>query len=785
MLRERLDQNWVFYPTIEHPLYGRYRGGITVDLPHDFTILQPRDPHAPSGAANGYYPGVTGCYTKTLFIPQGWVGRRISLYFEGVYMNAAVYVNEHLVKRHHYGYTSFECDITPYVEFSAENLVRVEINNSAVPNSRWYTGSGIYRPVWLEIREQIHISPHGVFFQTPVVTSASAHVRIATTIENHRPVDEVVELSSILLDADGNRVAEIKQEVELTSQSTEECVQEFILQSPQLWSVEHPYLYTLLSQVTQHGQVIDSLTTKVGIRSITFTVQEGFKLNGQPLKLKGGCVHHDCGLLGAAAYDRAEERKVELLKQSGFNAVRCAHNPPSPAFLNACDQLGMLVIDEAFDCWRENKVLHDYANQFEYLWKDDLRSMILRDRNHPCIIMWSTGNEVIEQDGRSGGYQLAQELADYVRSLDSSRAVTHALYPIPGLNNQVDTESLEKHGDAWGDKTAKFAESLDVVGYNYLRHRYAYDGIKFPQRIICGTETFPSQAFEYWQQVERHAHVIGDFVWTAIDYLGEAAIGHVTYDENEQPNAYPALTASCGDLDICGWKRPQSYYRDCVWGVAQEPFLAVHPPQYHGRTPRMTPWSWPDVHPSWDWPGYEGRPVQIDVYCVDSEVELFLNGRSLGRKPAGKDHRYLATFDTLYEPGELVAVSYANGKERARKSLKTPGKPVALRLTADRLLLKTVFGDLSYITVEVIDAEGNLVYTADNPVYFTVCGVGKLVAVGNSNPKSKEAFVGNQRRAYQGRVMAVVRANGEPGEIVLTATADNFKPAEIILRVGE
>lgn len=785
MFREKLNQKWMFYPTIENPLYGTYRSGIEVDLPHDFSILQQRDPSSPAGAASGFYPGGIGCYTKSLYIPKEWTHNRISLYFEGVYMNAAVYVNDHLVKRQYYGYTSFNCDITPFINFDADNLIKVEVNNSAVPSSRWYTGSGIYRNVWLEVRDQIHISCSGVFFQTPQVSDLEARIKIETTVENHRASNETIELHSILIDSEGVEVGGTVQKFVLAAHSTTALVQEFSLNKPHLWSVDDPYLYTLQSKVIQNGKVFDTVLTNVGIRSISFDAKDGFKLNGKPMKLKGGCVHHDCGILGAAAYERAEERKVELLKQSGFNAVRCAHNPPSPAFLDACDRLGMLVIDEAFDCWRENKVLHGYGNHFEHMWKADLQAMIVRDRNHPSIIMWSTGNEVIEQDGRSGGNQLSKELADYVRSLDNTRAVTHALYPIPNVNNQVDQASLEKGGDAWGKTTEKFAEPLDVVGYNYLLHRYGYDGEQYPERIICGTETFPSQAFDYWQEVERHAHVIGDFVWTAIDYLGEAGIGYVHYGGGQDPRGYPWLTAYCGDLDICGFKRPQSYYRDCVWGVAKEPYIAVHPPQHYGKNPMMTPWSWPDVLPAWDWPGFEGKPIKIDVYCIDTEVELFLNGRSLGRKQAGRAQKYTASFETVYEPGELVAVSYENGREKARKSLITPGKPVELRLTADRIRLKPELGDLSYLTVEVVDGEGNLIHRADNKIYFTVHGVGRLIAVGNSDPKSEEPFVGNQRKVYHGRALAVVRSNGEPGEIVLTASADGFKPAAITITVGE
>ena len=447
------------------------------------------------------------------------------------------------------------------------------------------------------------------------------------------------------------------------------------------------------------------------------------------------------------------------------------------------------MIDEAFDCWRESKNPNDYGSSFEDWWERDMASMILRDRNHPSIIMWSTGNEIVERDGRSSGYEYSRKLADYARSLDNTRAITNALCSISPdplvAGVAVNLTSVPGDYDYWGELTSRFAEPLDVVGYNYLLGRYETDGEKFPQRIICGTETFPKEAFGNWDAARRLPYVIGDFVWTSLDYLGEAGIGHVLYDK---PNGcigdYPWHQAFCGDIDICGFKRPQSYYRDCVWGISKAPYIAVYRPENHGKTPAMTDWSWPDVVSSWTWPGFENKPAVVDVYCTGSEVELYLNGKSHGRKPAGIENCHRASFEIAYEPGELVAVSLEGGAEVSRTTLRTAGAPASIRLTPDRTAIKAEFRDLSFVTVEVLDAEGNIVHNACNDIYFTVCGAGTLLAVGNGNPVSEEPYAGNRRKAHEGRAMVVVSAKGEAGEIVLTAAADGIPVASTVIQAG-
>ena len=781
MQEVNLDRQWLF----SMPFTQKFRRPEAVDLPHDFSLIQQRVPASPGGPGNGYFPGGLGVYEKTFSVPAAWQGKKILLEFEGVYMNCTVRLNNQLVGRHPYGYTSFHCDLTPHLRYGTDNTVKVQVNNVCLPNSRWYSGSGIYRRVRLLLGEPVHIPPWGIYVTTPEVSPESSVVKVETTINNAAETAMMVTVRSTLLNSQKESVSVKESAVRVAGKSEETSRQELVVSPAALWSVDHPYLYTLRSELVKEGVVIDTVVTKIGIRALSFDATNGFQLNGVPMKLKGGCVHHDCGLLGSAAYDRAEERKVELLKKNGFNAVRCAHNPPSPAFLDACDRRGMLVIDEAFDCWNEEKNPGDYALVFAEWWQRDLAAMVLRDRNHPSIIMWSTGNEIIERDGRSEGYRYARELAGFIRKLDNTRPVNNAVCTLwydPSTHPPAAHWPKDANTDYWGKLTEEFIAPLDVAGYNYLLERYEKDGEKYPNRIICGTESYPLKAFDYWEATERLPHVIGDFVWTALDYLGEAGLGRVRLGKDREFHGpYPHHTAFCGDMDICGFKRPQSYYRDCIWGTATAPYIAVHNPGLHGVEVDITRWGWPDVSSSWTWPGYEGKPVVVDVYSRDEEVELFLNGKSHGRKPAGKAAGYIATFELEYQPGELAVVGY--GPRESRAALKTAGAPATIRLTPDRPRLKAEYGDLSFVTVELLDSAGNLVTNAGNKLYFTACGVGNLQAVGNGDPRSEEMYVGNERRVYQGRAMAVVKANGEPGEILLSAGAEGLPPATLVITV--
>lgn len=768
-----------------------------INLPHDLSISKARSQNHTTGGSGGYAWSGVVTYRKKFSVPYNWSGLNVQIEFEGVYMNASVSINGHLVAKHPYGYTSFMADLTAHLKPGEENELIVVVNNSAQPNSRWYSGTGIYRHVWIRTAGPVRIKPWGVFVTTPVVDPAASTVDLVTEIEGLEASDGGYVLRSIIFDENGQAQSLVEEPV-----SGATLRQRLIVRNAKLWTVDAPGLYTLRSELLLDDKVVDSEKTTFGIRSISIDAQNGFRLNGRAMKLKGGCVHHDHGLLGAASYDRAEERKIELMKASGYNAVRSSHNPPAPAMLDACDRLGMLVIDETFDCWRMGKNPNDYSLYFEDWWQRDTEAMIRRDRNHPSIIMWSIGNEVPERTGVSDGYAWARRQADFVRSLDSTRWVTSALpflfeeiFSNPGFaQNIADAQTMfdqmkmvpvDVESDRWGNVTREFCEVLDVVGYNYLCFRYEWDSKRFPGRVIAGTETFPTQAYDTWKETERLPFVIGDFVWTAVDYLGESGIGKVSVDDPTPAfagNPWPNHLAHCGDIDICGYKRPQSYFRDLLWGVRTAPFIGVINPQLFGKKLAYSEWGWEPVIDTWSFPGDEGKPVQIYVYAIDDEVELLINGRSVGRKPAGTSAKNKILFESVYEPGTIEAVGYRDGQPVGRTRLMTTGVPSALKAAADRMEIHAEYGDLAFVGIEIVDQNGNIVKWADAEISLDVSGAGELIAIGTANPVSEELYTGSVRKAWHGRLMAVIRSNGQVGEIIFTASTIGLTGAEIRLK---
>jgi beta-galactosidase len=547
-----------------------------------------------------------------------------------------------------------------------------------------------------------------------------------------------------------------------------EVSQELNVPSPQRWSPETPVLYTAVTEIEDsRSQLLDRVENTFGIRSIAFTT-EGFFLNGSNVLLKGGCMHHDNGPLGAAAYDRAEERRVELMKASWFNSIRCAHNPPSPAFLDACDRLGILVIDEAFDMWRRPKNPRDYHRFFDEWWKRDLASMVLRDRNHPSVIMWSTGNEIPER-GDPEGVETSEMLAGYVRQLDPTRPVTAA---VNGLSP---------------DKDPYFA-TLDVAGYNYSfggdhgkESIFETDHKRVPGRIMYCSESYPLKAFGAWMDVVDHPYVVGDYVWTGFDYLGEASIGWLGYPH--EGSFYPWNHAYCGDIDICGLKRPQSYYRNVLWNNGQQLSVFVQPPEptFEENPDRRdwSKWHWHDVVDRWNWDGYEGAPLHVEVYCAYEKVELFLNGTSLGVRETSRENEWIARWNVPYEAGTLKAVAYDGNKQTETCQLVTAGEPQEIRLHADREVIHADRQDLSYVRVELVDAGGNRNRTAENLVEFSIQGPGTILAVGSSNPRSTESYRQPHRKAFRGRCLVIIKSTDTPGDITLTAASEGLQSAAI------
>ncbi len=738
----------------------------TLDLPHDWSIEQDRNPKNISAEAGGFFPMGIGWYHKTFTLPTEWLDKKVFIEFEGIYMNAEIWCNQEFLGRHPYGYTSFLINLTPYLHWERPNEINVLVDNSHQLNSRWYSGSGIYRPVWLLVAEKVHVAHWGVFISTPEISSETALARIQTTLENETDLPQRITLRSILLDPSGAETGRVESIIDLSPERKHTLIQEVNIHYPQLWSPKQPALYSLKTEIRVDGVVKDTHQTPFGIRSITFSSEEGFKLNGETIHLKGGCVHHDNGILGAASYERSEFRKVEIHKANSFNAIRCAHNPPAPAFLDACDRLGMLVIDEAFDCWREGKNYADYHTVFEDWWERDLESMICRDRNHPAIIIWSIGNEVLERDGRGGGVEISRKLAETVRQLDPSRPVTAAI-----CNSW--------NGSPWEEMDGVFA-TLDIGGYNYQWAQYRPDHARLPERVMMGTESFPIEAFENWMVVVEEPYVIGDFVWTSLDYLGESGIGRVHFDGENAPflGDYPWHQANCGDLDLCGFKRPQSYYRDVLWQDDPRLYIAVHNPTPNDSTPIITRWGWPDVWSNWNWKGREGELFTVDIYANCEKVELFLNNRSLGTQPVTQKEKFAARFHVPFEPGKLKAIGYRDHKRVAVYTLSTTGPPTQIQLIPDRYSIKTG-GDLCYLTVKVLDEEGQLHPTAENEVAFQLDGPGQILAVGNSNPCSEERYVGSRRQAYRGRALLVIKSTLQPGLITLRAQAEGLESAEV------
>jgi beta-galactosidase len=756
-----------------------------LDVPHDWSIedlpeneypeqIGPFTPDSPGGTSTGFVIGGIGWYRKPFVLDKSTRNKKVQIYFDGVYMNSEVWINGHYLGIQPYGYTPFYYDLTPYLFAPGKtNVLAVKVNNNG-RNSRWYSGSGIYRNVDLIITGLLHIKEWGQFITSPEVSAARAKVNVSSTVINETTNDEQVALLIHILDISNNLVAQTSSEIALPAGSEINLDNMVELSQPDLWSVESPNLYKAVSKIVKNGQVIDEKKQTFGIRSIEFSAENGFLLNGEPVLLKGGCLHHDNGPLGAAAINRAEERRVELMKQFGFNALRTAHNPPSKALLEACDRLGMLVIDEAFDQWQRPKNPDDYHLYFDDWHTRDLEAMVLRDRNHPSVIIWSIGNEISERADPSG-IEITRRLGEIVRALDHTRPVNAGLC---GFWEQ------ENRGKEWEITAAAF-ELLEVAGYNYQLDKYESDHAMFPDRIIIGTESFASEALENWRMAEKYPWVLGDFVWTSMDYMGEAGIGHsvTAIDPVIKPSpGWPWYNAFCGDIDICGFKKPQSYYRDVVWRNSNLE-MAVHRPVPPGMSEAVSRWGWPDELQSWNWEGYEGVLLDVNVYSNYPQVKLEMNGKVIGIQNVLEENRLTASFKVPYEAGELKATALQNGVEKETKVLVTTGKPSKIMLLPDYETIPSGRNNLVFVTVSIVDEEGNWVPDTTFPVQFETTGQGELAAVENGKPDDVKSFKAYSVYSYNGKCLAVLRPVGIPGEIKLKAASPGLEGAELIVKI--
>lgn len=734
-----------------------------LDLPHDWSVEGDFDIDNPAGNDGAYLPTGIGWYRKTFLVPSEWEDKKVSVYFEGVYENSEVFINGISLGIRPYGYSSFSYDLTPHLKMNHQNVISVRVDNSNQKNCRWYSGSGIYRHVWIIVTEKVHIKHWGVGITTPQVSSEEAVVEIKTDIKNDTDTPQKL---TLLTKINGEN-SEAKTQIEIEPNSEKIIVQRISVKNPLIWSPESPYLYQASLEVISENQVIDETTHSFGIRSIEFNSRAGFLLNGESVILNGGCVHHDNGSLGAAAYDRAEERKVELLKSAGFNAVRTSHNPPSEAFLHACDRLGMLVIDEAFDGWKAQKTPHDYSKHFDEWSKRDLQDMVLRDRNHPSIIMWSIGNEVIERT-EPEAIEIAKMLASSVKEIDTTRPVTSAM-------------------TTWNQGWEVFDSLMavhDICGYNYQLWRAPADHLRVPSRVIVNTESYPRNAFMIWKLVTENNYIIGDFVWTAMDYLGESGIGGYYYpdekaDEHWQSKRYPWHGAYCGDIDLIGWRKPISHYRSMLYNDTEKLYMAVREPNPENGEIKVTSWAvWPTWE-SWTWPGHEEKEIEVEVYSKYPHVRLYLNNKIVDEKPVGKNEEFKATFLLPYTPGQIKAVGVDNGEEKEIKVLQTAGKATNIKLSADRKEIQSNGQDLSFITIEIIDKDGILEPNASNKLEFELKGPGVIVAVDNANLKDSDPYMSKKRSAWKGKALVVIKSTKESGIISLKVKSPDLKNSSI------
>jgi len=788
-----------------------------VNLPDDYIINLPRTPDAISGASTGFFSGGRAVYTKSFDVPDSWEGKAVLLDIDGAFMNAEVALNGEKLGIQPYGYTPFQLSLDNAIIPGEQNELEV-ITRCIQPNSRWYTGGGLYREVNLWVGESCHIRPWDIFVTTPEVSCSEATVRVSAVLTNISDSDTKADFTVSVC----GQMGEIP--VSVPARGTSDIVLDIKIKDPALWSAEKPNLHELTVKVVS-DKVVDSHTLKIGIRKIEMDAKTGMKVNGEPLKLLGGCIHHDNTLLGAAAFPRAEERKIELLKSAGYNAVRCAHNPPSTALLDACDRLGMYVMNETFDCWRIGKNDQDYHLYFDEWWQKDTAAMVLRDRNHPSVFCWSIGNEASEMGGISNGYELVKMQADYVRELDPTRPVTAAIHSLikskrekgkptrmpfkrpkqsdkdaarmremaqnpdmfakvmEGIATNNMGDGFIDGEDVWAELSEPSANELDIVSYNYFFNRYSLDKGKYPSRIIIGSETHAFTTYDYYTAMMENQNVIGDFVWTAYDNLGEAGAGRVLRDFQDMSSGmlgpWPWLSCYQGDFDLDGNRRPQSYFRKIMWGKDSGVYIFSKHPKDTGRPALGLGWQWSDVYRSWTWPEeYRGKEIDVEVYAECDEVELFINGKSVGKAPVD---RLTARFTIPYCPGEIKAIAIKDGKNISEDTLITADIPKKIELIADRNNINADGMDLCFVSVRVTDAAGVTVPIDSIELSAEVSG-GNLAGFGSGNPCTDENYGTGRRRVWNGMALICVRAPQKKTDISLTVSAVGLPTEKIIIK---
>jgi hypothetical protein len=715
-----------------------------------------------------------------------------------------VYINGALAGQWANGYSAFYVRADSYLSYGETNTIRVDAQ--ADDDSRWYSGGGIYRPVHLLLGELVHVTPTGLRVTTAEVDAELATVVAAVEVANEDIGTRTVEVDLEIRDHHGASVGSDHSRITLLAGERITAHQRAYIRHPALWSVDSPNRYLATVRLYADGGELDEASAWFGVRSLTVDPIRGLRINGETVKLRGAAVHHDNGILGAADFRAASERRVRLLKAAGFNALRSAHNPMSKSMLDVCDRLGMLVMDELFDCWTVAKSGEDYSRRFPEWWERDVDAIVAKDVNHPSVIMYSIGNEIIEAGTRHGAHW-GRRIADRLRAQDPSRLITHALQgmyvardKIPALKAQLsDDGQVVGRGlndylgqlshlidqlmasPVVGERLVEPAGVLDVVGLNYGDSRYLLDRDSFPNRVVVGSETFPTRIDHLWKLVTENPHVIGDFTWTGMDFLGEVGTGRHVYPEDEQAHRapYPWLAAVCGDLDITGYRKPISYYRQVVYGLTDTPYLAVRRPRADGYIIEPHAWTWADVAPNWTFDVPVGSLMHVEVYTTGDEVEFRLNDAPVATVPVGAGRNFVAEAQVPYAPGTLEAVAYCRGEELGRTALDTSGEPTRVCLRIDHGEIRASHEELAYVDISILDDAGVLNPIRDRIISLDVDGPAVLQGFGSAAPATEESFLDHRATSHCGRALAILRSTGRDGHITVTARADGLAEAKL------
>lgn len=834
MLRQKFNQKWDFLKGAANPMMAALKGqnaeAIRITLPHDAMIHEEKKEDAPAKIQSGFYPGGTYTYIKKWIVPKEWENQTVTFEFEGVYGDTKVFINGDYAGGNHNGYAGFYIKADSFLKYGEKNEIKVDVNNTLQPNSRWYSGSGIYRNVNILVGDLLHIDINSVKISTPEYDRASAVVVVDMNLTNKYLKNKKVHIITELADPMGVKAAEDTMYASIYRGEGIQTRQRMHVNEPQVWSPDTPNLYECRIRVIEDNRVLDQECIRFGIRSLQLDSEHGLRVNGIETKLRGACIHHDNGIIGACTLERAEERRCEQLKEAGFNCIRSSHHPLSRAMLDACDRKGMFVIDELSDMWNHSKNINDYSMFFHENWEKDVEELVRKDYNHPSVLMYCMGNE-IQEVGTSGGAALNRKISNKIKSMDDTRYTTSAMNGlfaagsrmpeimgdiIPKMSDRGGTVPKRQAGDQDGNKQEggsnqmnsmmsimrgpladafaahpimselleEYASSMDVAGFNYLTGRHVIEHELHPNRVVLGTETYPDDIVRLWDIVLKNPHVIGDMTWTGYDYLGEAGIGIFYYDGRRGfETNWPSTLAYIGDLNLIGYRRPISYLREIVYGLRKEPYIAVERVDKQGMDCTKTAWMHKDNIASWTWAGYEGKQAVVNVYSDADEVELLLNGKSKGRQTAGADHGFMANFKLEYEAGRLEAVAYRDGNAAETCELVTAKKAVRICATADRTTLCADGADLSYITVALEDGAGNYNLQEVIEMSVEIEGPAELQGFGSAEPETINRYDSCKWKTWDGQLLAAIRAAYEKGEVKVTFSAKGFEPQCITLQI--